>query len=325
MHGRRFGMLVVREQAESNEAGDAMWLLDCDCGGTRTMKGSSLRIRKGNLRADCGCSATINNLTQIGKRGPKAADLIGQVFGRLTVTELVGKDLAGNYFWGAACSCGGSHPGVATKMLRNGNTKSCGCLVDEARRAPKDWRQEGLIGPKLPWPPKVKNLLDKRFGQLTVIEYDAEASEASKSGTAHWVCLCDCGQRKTWPGNTLQSKENTAKNCGDQVRHPRGLPENLDAAVWRETEPSATCHLGREVNAEGYAHYRRVYEAMVRKLNSGEHLDHLCRVRRCCSTAHLEPVTRKENLRRKKAAHAMIAEAGRNLTADEWLAVDWSV
>lgn len=46
-----------------------------------------------------------------------------------------------------------------------------------------------------------------------------------------------------------------------------------------------------------YAH-RATYMQFVGLIPDGLELDHLCRVRECCNPYHLEPVTRKENLRR---------------------------
>lgn len=42
--------------------------------------------------------------------------------------------------------------------------------------------------------------------------------------------------------------------------------------------------------------HRVTYEAMVGPIPDGLDLDHLCRNRSCCNPAHLEPVTRRENL-----------------------------
>lgn len=44
--------------------------------------------------------------------------------------------------------------------------------------------------------------------------------------------------------------------------------------------------------------HRVVYELERGAIPNGMDLDHLCRVRTCVNPAHLEPVTRKENLRR---------------------------
>ena len=44
--------------------------------------------------------------------------------------------------------------------------------------------------------------------------------------------------------------------------------------------------------------HRIAYEEYVGPVPDGLELDHLCRVRRCVKPAHLEPVTRSENVRR---------------------------
>lgn len=44
--------------------------------------------------------------------------------------------------------------------------------------------------------------------------------------------------------------------------------------------------------------HRLVYEQLTGPIPAGLDLDHLCRNRRCVNPDHLEPVTRRENLRR---------------------------
>jgi hypothetical protein len=61
---------------------------------------------------------------------PKALDLTGQRFGKLRVVERHGS-YHGRSFWKCVCSCG--RVTYATgKNLKNGSTKSCGCLHRQA-------------------------------------------------------------------------------------------------------------------------------------------------------------------------------------------------
>lgn len=55
---------------------------------------------------------------------PKAAELIGSVFGKLTVLSRDGGRK--NAYWNCVCSCGNKARTTTTK-LKNGHTTSCGC------------------------------------------------------------------------------------------------------------------------------------------------------------------------------------------------------
>ena len=75
----------------------------------------------------------------------KTIDETGNVYGRLTVTGLHGKNKHGRYLWNVACECGTKEK-VVGYSLRNGNTKSCGCLRREAntkRCGPKNHNYKG--------------------------------------------------------------------------------------------------------------------------------------------------------------------------------------
>jgi hypothetical protein len=62
-----------------------------------------------------------------------------------------------------------------------------------------------------------------------------------------------------------------------------------------------------------YAH-RFAYEDKVGPIPEGLEIDHLCRVRLCVNPAHLEPVTKQENDRRKRLT---VCARGHDLTLDE--------
>lgn len=56
-------------------------------------------------------------------------DLVGEVFGRLSVLSMLGS-YRNKVYWSCLCSCGNTSE-VHTAALCNGNTKSCGCLNRE--------------------------------------------------------------------------------------------------------------------------------------------------------------------------------------------------
>ena len=75
--GQRFGMLTVIHKTTELEDRYAVWICQCDCGGTCRV--NTKRLKRGTI-ANCGCipQTTLQS-------GPVAADLSGMVFGNLTV------------------------------------------------------------------------------------------------------------------------------------------------------------------------------------------------------------------------------------------------
>lgn len=73
--------------------------------------------------------------------------------------------------------------------LKNGNTKSCGCLKRKS--------------PQLPY-----DLTEKRFGKLRV-----EKRDGSRGGQTLWLCQCDCGNTSHVPTNRLVSGKTTSCGC----------------------------------------------------------------------------------------------------------------
>lgn len=60
----------------------------------------------------------------------RAEDLTGQHFGRLIAIKRVGQTKGGNALWLCRCDCGNEKI-VAGSNLKNGHTRSCGCLHSE--------------------------------------------------------------------------------------------------------------------------------------------------------------------------------------------------
>lgn len=87
--------------------------------------------------------------------------------------------------------------------------------------------------------------------------------------------------------------------------------KTLEQRFWEKVspEPNSGCWLWEgALSAGSYGSllrhgrmekaHRVAYEMFVGTIPFGMDLDHLCRNRICCNPAHLEPVTRSENLRR---------------------------
>ena len=101
---------------------------------------------------------------------PKKLNLMNQKFERLTViSEAPNKN--GRTAWRCKCDCGNEIT-VTTKSLRDGNTRSCGCLHRE--KVSKQFS---------------KDISNQIFGNLTALEPTAER----KHGSIVWKCLCNCG------------------------------------------------------------------------------------------------------------------------------------
>lgn len=125
--GQKFGRLTAISPRGRSVRGEVMWYCECDCGGTSIVRGSQLR--HGRVRC-CGGKGT--GCLRVASRD----DLLGKVFGRLTVLRFAGY-VHGTFQryqqWECRCECG-----VVVVVRRHGllidQTKSCGCLMREVTR-----------------------------------------------------------------------------------------------------------------------------------------------------------------------------------------------
>lgn len=116
--GERFGRLVVLQRVMPNGSDGARWLCKCDCGNQSIAAGGKLRT--GEVKS-CGCYRR--------EGSGRAMDLVGQRYGRLVVIEF-SHCRNKKRFWKCRCDCG-NEVVVSRMQLRNGDTKSCGCLHKE--------------------------------------------------------------------------------------------------------------------------------------------------------------------------------------------------
>ena len=125
MIGQLFGRLQVIKQVESPKGNprETWYLCHCQCGNTKTIRGTSLR---NGTTTSCGCLR--NGLTR--KRNEESADkhynLTGKRFHSLVVMGPQDYRHSGSRVWKCQCDCGNTHD-VTTHNLIAGNVKSCGC------------------------------------------------------------------------------------------------------------------------------------------------------------------------------------------------------
>lgn len=111
--GQRFGKLVCLTPTDRrSSSGSILWLCQCDCGNTCTAASTQLTA---GYRKSCGCLSK-----------PPLKNLVGNRFGKLTVTAYAGKR-SGMHRWTCICDCG-RETVVGQTLLQKKKTKSCGCL-----------------------------------------------------------------------------------------------------------------------------------------------------------------------------------------------------
>lgn len=124
----------------------------------------------------------------------KFIDITGQRFNHWTVLERDPQKYRDEVHWICKCDCG-TIRSVGSFRLRNGTSKSCGCIKQEVA---------AKVGAS-----KIKNLVGQRFGKLRVLKL------AGKDSGNHYqyLCICDCGKEKIIRASSLTS--GNTKSCGE--------------------------------------------------------------------------------------------------------------
>ena len=123
---------------------------------------------------------------------PTKIDETGNRYGRLLVLkEMPRKEGEYPVRWRCRCDCG-KETVVYGTSLRNGNTRSCGCLHKELTRRALKKDEQG-----------------NRYGRWLVLEEEPQ----SPNKPTHWRCRCDCGTEKVVYGYQLRNGESTSCGC----------------------------------------------------------------------------------------------------------------
>jgi PII-like signaling protein len=182
--GQRFGRLTAIRLLPERLNGSTVWECLCDCGNTTEVQGSELSA--GRTRS-CGCSHIKN--------------LAGRRFGRLTAIKPLPERRNGGVVWECLCDCGNTAE-VRRSGLLSGQTKSCGCLNDEGRRA-----RRGPLSSN--WNPSLTD--EQRVANRHYPEY-AKWREAVFERDCY-TCQC-CGER----GGNLNAHHIEAYNSNRELR-----------------------------------------------------------------------------------------------------------
>ena len=145
-------------------------------------------------------------------------DLAGQRFGRWLVLKRADKRIRGQTLWLCECDCGSTKI-VNGSTLKNGVSKSCGCL-----------RAMSI------------NLAGQRFGRWLVLK-----RAASRNHRTYWLCECDCGVKKIVYAASLKNGESKSCDCM-KVKH--GMSKTPEYVAWLGMRKR--CY---NVNDAGYVNY----------------------------------------------------------------------
>ena len=118
--GKKYGKLTILESL-GRDGSRVLVKCKCDCGNEKIIDVGD--IKSGRTKS-CGCGRKGINVKFYEK------DLIGQRFGRLTITKMLSRDEKSNVIVECKCDCGN----IITRkyvLLQQGHTKSCGCLFKE--------------------------------------------------------------------------------------------------------------------------------------------------------------------------------------------------
>lgn len=151
-------------------------------------------------------------------------DLVGQRFGRLTVSLYAGRSKHGNSIWLCLCECGGEARTGTTK-LRSGHTTSCGCLQQERTRAAAT--RHGMLprGVRHPLLDTYSNILDRCYNAQSEYFDDyggrgitvCDRWRFGENGKTGFQCFVeDAGERPE--GLTLDRRDNDGHYSPSNIR-----------------------------------------------------------------------------------------------------------
>ena len=178
---QKFGKLTVQYPLDERKNNSIVWHCLCDCGKEIDVVAGSLT--SGNTKS-CGCLKRQNSHFAKNKN-----NLVGQVFGYLTVLEETKQRQYGKIIWKCQCDCG-NIVYLNTTRLRSGHDISCGCKKQSfgALNLTKILNENNIPYIKEYTIPELNNfrfdfaILNEKHEIIRFIEYDGEQHYRSTGG-----------------------------------------------------------------------------------------------------------------------------------------------
>lgn len=131
---KRFGRWTVLYRVK-DEGNSSCWKCRCDCGTKRVVRKQHL---KSGRSQSCGClhKEIVTNCHLL--------DIVGQRFGNLIAIRPTNEKLGTSVIWECQCDCGNTCY-VSVSHLKQGNNKSCGCLISKGEEQVRTLLNENNI------------------------------------------------------------------------------------------------------------------------------------------------------------------------------------
>lgn len=170
----------------------------------------------------------------------KKIDLLGQRFGKLTITFAapsicVGKSKHMETRWNAICDCG-KEINVATGHLRKGSIRSCGCIKYDIF---KD---------------KIKNIIGKIFNYLTAKEIIVI------NNNTHVKCDCKCGKEIVVLYNSLINDNTKSCGCKKVEESSKSAKKMIKIITKQHPRITSARHYWGRVYNDGYGTFEKFLE-----------------------------------------------------------------
>lgn len=223
--GETFGKLTAIKYL-----GDSIWECKCECGNTKNVRYTDLKIGRITTCGKCTKTATLKE------------DLTDKVFNNWKVRKYLG-----NSMWECECSCGEIRE-VNQYDLKNNKSKSCGHNITGPRfiditgetfgkwtvlsyAGNKQWNCRCSCGKeKVVWGKYLRSgqskscghselydMIGQRFGKLILLE---------PKGDCKWLCRCDCNNLTIVNSNNLW--RGATKSCGcESASRPKYNKEDI--------------------------------------------------------------------------------------------------